>query len=66
MAYAALVVGVARAIFVVLTHGRIVDTIIEAIVAPIALLPTTFFAIGMVFVQTAIALRCRAVPDVPC
>jgi uncharacterized ion transporter superfamily protein YfcC len=56
MAYAALVVGVARAIFVVLTQGRIVDTIIEAMVAPLAQLSTTFFAIGMAFVQTAIAL----------
>jgi uncharacterized ion transporter superfamily protein YfcC len=56
MAYAALVVGVARAIFVVLGQGRIVDTIIEAMVAPLANLSTTSFAIGMSFVQTGLAL----------
>jgi uncharacterized ion transporter superfamily protein YfcC len=56
MAYAAVLVGVARGIFVVLEQGRIVDTIIEAMVTPLAQLPTTLFAIGMSFVQTAIAL----------
>jgi uncharacterized ion transporter superfamily protein YfcC len=56
MAYAAVLVGVARAIFVVLEQGRIVDTIIQAMVTPLAQLPKTLFAIGMSFVQTAIAL----------
>jgi uncharacterized ion transporter superfamily protein YfcC len=56
MAYAAVLVGVARAIFVVLEQGRIVDTIIQAMVTPLAQLPTSLFAIGMSFVQTAIAL----------
>jgi uncharacterized ion transporter superfamily protein YfcC len=56
MAYAAVLIGVARAIFVVLEQGRIVDTIIQAMVTPLAQLPTTLFAIGMSFVQTAIAL----------
>jgi uncharacterized ion transporter superfamily protein YfcC len=56
MAYAAVLVGVARAIFVVLEQGRIVDTIIQAMVAPLAHLPQGLFAIGMAFVQTAIAL----------
>ena len=56
MAYAAVLVGVARAIFVVLEQGRVVDTIIQAMVTPLAQLPTTLFAIGMSFVQTAIAL----------
>ena len=56
MAYAAVLVGVARAIFVVLEQGRVVDTIIQAMVAPLTRLPTGLFAIGMAFVQTAIAL----------
>ena len=56
MAYAGLLVGVARAIFVVLEQGRIVDTIIQSMVTPLAQLPTSLFAIGMSFVQTAIAL----------
>jgi len=55
MAYGAILIGVARAIFVVLDHGRIVDTIIQALVTPLAQLPTSLFAIGMSFVQTAIA-----------
>lgn len=54
MAYAALLIGVARAIFVVLDHGRIVDTVIHALVTPLERLPAGFFAMGMSFVQTAI------------
>ena len=56
MAYAAVLVGVARAIFVVLEQGRVVDTIIQAMVTPLAQLPTSLFAMGMSFVQTALAL----------
>jgi uncharacterized ion transporter superfamily protein YfcC len=56
MAYGALLVGLARGIFVVLEQGHIVDTIIQALVTPLARLPTSLFAIGMSFVQTAIAL----------
>jgi uncharacterized ion transporter superfamily protein YfcC len=41
---------------VVLDPGRIVDTIIQAMVAPLAQLPTGLFTIGMTFVQTLIAL----------
>src|SRR6187455_3426602 len=36
MAYAAVLVGMARAIFVVLEQGRVVDTIIQAMVTPLA------------------------------
>ena len=56
MAYAAVLVGVARAIFVVLEQGRVVDTIIQAMVTPLAQLPTSLFAMGVSFVQTALAL----------
>ena len=55
MAFAAMVVGVARAIFVVLDQGRVVDTIIHAMVTPLAQLPTSLFAVGMSVVQTLIA-----------
>ena len=56
MAYAALVIGVARAIFVVLDHGRIVDTLINAMVGPLVDLPKSLFAVGMAVVQTIVAL----------
>lgn len=47
MALAAVVVGVARAIFVVLEDGRIVDTIVRGLFMPIADLPTAAAAIAM-------------------
>ena len=47
MALAAVIVGVARAIFVVLEDGRIVDTIVRALFMPIADLPTAFGALAM-------------------
>jgi uncharacterized ion transporter superfamily protein YfcC len=47
MALAAVIVGVARAIFVVLEDGRIVDTIVGALFMPIADLPTAFGALAM-------------------
>jgi uncharacterized ion transporter superfamily protein YfcC len=55
MAFAAMLVGVARAIFVVLEDGRVVDTIIHAMVMPLVGLPTSLFAVGMSVVQTLIA-----------
>jgi len=48
MAFAAVVVGVARAIFVVLEDGRIVDTIVRGLFMPIADLPREFAGIGMI------------------
>jgi uncharacterized ion transporter superfamily protein YfcC len=47
MALAAVLVGVARAIFVVLDDGRIVDTIVHALFTPIADLPRAFAAVAM-------------------
>lgn len=47
MAFAAVVVGFARAIFVVLSDGRIVDTIVHGLFTPIANLPTALSALGM-------------------
>ena len=54
MAYAALLIGFARAIYVVLDQGQIVDTIVHALFAPIARLPLALSALGMTAMQTAI------------
>jgi uncharacterized ion transporter superfamily protein YfcC len=54
MAIAALLVGFARAIYVVLNEGQIVDTIVHGLFTPIAGLPPTLAALGMLGVQTAI------------
>ena len=54
MAYAALLIGFARAIFVVLEQGRIVDTIVHAMFTPLEGLPVAASALGMVVAQAAI------------
>lgn len=47
MAYAALLIGFARAIYVVMDQGQIVDTVVRTLFAPIADLPVTLTAVGM-------------------
>jgi uncharacterized ion transporter superfamily protein YfcC len=54
MAYAAMLIGFARAIFVVLDEGRIIDTIVHALVTPLQSLPVVMSALGMLIVQAAI------------
>jgi uncharacterized ion transporter superfamily protein YfcC len=54
MAYAAMLIGFARAIFVVLDHGRIIDTLVNALVTPLQALPVTMSAVGMMLVQAAV------------
>jgi uncharacterized ion transporter superfamily protein YfcC len=54
MAYAAMLIGFARAIFVVLDQGRIVDTIVNGLVSPLRHLPVTACAIAMMGVQAVI------------
>jgi uncharacterized ion transporter superfamily protein YfcC len=54
MAYAALLIGFARAIFVVLEDGQIVDTIVNAMFMPLQDLPLIASSLGMVAAQTAI------------
>jgi len=54
MAYAAILVGFARAIFVVLEQGHIIDTIVFNLVQSLQHLSSISSAIGMVFVQTLI------------
>ena len=54
MAYAALLIGFARAIYVVLEQGRVVDTIVHGMFTPIADLPVALSALGMVVAHTAV------------
>ena len=54
MAYAAMLIGFARAIFVVLDQGRIIDTIVNALVTPLQSLPVALSALGMLLVQAAV------------
>ena len=54
MAYAALLVGFARAIFVVLDDGRIIDTIVHAMFTPIESLPVALSALGMAAAHTIV------------
>ncbi len=54
MAYAAVLIGVARAIFIVLDRGKVVDTVIDAMVAPLSGQSPGVFAFGMTIVQTLV------------
>jgi uncharacterized ion transporter superfamily protein YfcC len=56
MAFAALLIGFARAIYVVLDEGHVVDTIVHRLFTPIAALPTTLSALGMMTAQALIHL----------
>ena len=52
IAFSALLIGFARAIFVVLEQGHIVDTIVHGLAAPLGHLPVAIAALGMMGVQT--------------
>ncbi len=54
MSLAALLIGVARAIYVVLEEGRIVDTIVHGMFSPLENLPAMASAAGMVAAQALI------------
>ena len=56
MAFAGLLIGFARAIYVVMNEGQIVDTVVNGLFTPIAGLPPTLSAVGMMIVQAAIHL----------
>jgi uncharacterized ion transporter superfamily protein YfcC len=56
MAFAGLLIGFARAIYVVMNEGQIVDTVVNGLFTPIAGLPATFSALAMMGVQAAIHL----------
>ncbi len=54
MAYASVLIGFARAIFVVLQDGHIVDTIVHGLFQPLAGLPVFASALGMIGAQAVI------------
>ena len=54
MAYAAMLIGFARAIFVVLDQGRIIDTIVNGLVSPLLHLPLALSGIAMMITQAII------------
>jgi len=56
MTFAAILIGVARGVFVVLDEGKIVDTIINALVTPLAQLPVALYAMGISVMQTLLAV----------
>jgi len=47
MAFAGLLIGFARGIYIVLDQGHVVDTIVHGLLSPISTLPTTLAALGM-------------------
>ncbi len=54
MAFAGLLIGFARAIYVVLEQGQIVDTMVHGLFTPLAGLPVALSAVGMMAAQTAV------------
>jgi uncharacterized ion transporter superfamily protein YfcC len=54
MAYAASLIGFARAIFVVLNDGHVIDTIVNGIFTPIGHLPVALSAIAMMLAHFAL------------
>lgn len=54
MAFAALLIGFARGIYIVMDQGQTIDTVVHALFLPIAKLPIALSAIGMFVAQTAI------------
>jgi len=54
MAFAAMLIGFARAVYVVLDQGVIIDTIVHACVTPLSSMPVTFAALGMIVFHTIV------------
>jgi uncharacterized ion transporter superfamily protein YfcC len=54
MAYASLLIGFARGIYIVMDQGAIVDSIVNGLFAPLQRLPLALSALGMMGVQTLI------------
>ena len=54
MASAAMLIGTARAISVVLEQGRVIDTLVASLVSPLEALPSYASALGMMFLHVAI------------
>lgn len=56
MAFAGLLIGFARAIYLILEQGRVVDTIVHSLFVPLEGLPPALSAIGMMFAHMVIHL----------
>ena len=54
MAYAGLLIGFARAIYVVMEQGLIVDTVVNALFTPLSHFPVLLSALGMMAVHAVI------------
>ncbi|HEX8243541.1 MAG TPA: hypothetical protein VF541_08600, partial [Longimicrobium sp.] len=54
MAFAGLLIGFARAITVVLQHGKVIDTVVNALFTPLAHVPVLASAGGMMVVHTLV------------
>jgi len=54
MAYAGMLIGFARGIFVVLNDGRVIDTLVHGLLLPVERLPNVLAAAGMVVAQALI------------
>ena len=54
MALAAMLIGFARAVFIVLDQGRIIDTIVHACVTPLSTMPVSIAALGMMVFHTVV------------
>jgi hypothetical protein len=70
LAFAAILIGFARAIFVVLQDGRIIGTIVSGVVAPVEKLPVTLSALAMIIAHVVIhfpvsSTSGQAVPTMP-
>jgi len=61
MALPALLIGIARTIFVVLEQGRVVDTLVHALFTPLEGLPTTLSALGMLVAHVGIHIPVSSV-----
>jgi uncharacterized ion transporter superfamily protein YfcC len=56
LAYAGLLIGFARAIYVVMSNGHIVDTIVRGLFAPVEGLPVALTAVAMMFMHALLHL----------
>jgi uncharacterized ion transporter superfamily protein YfcC len=54
MAFAAILIGFARAVYVVLDEGSIIDTIVHAGVTPLSTMPVSVAALGMMALHTIV------------
>ena len=54
LAFAAMLIGFARAIFVVLDDGRVIDSIVQGMFTPLARLPLALSALGMLGLQAVL------------